>query len=493
MKNENINPIISLDYPDPDVIRVGDTYYMVSTTMHFFPCCEILRSYDLVNWEHAVYVCDTLDNTPAQRLEEGNIYGQGMWAACIRYNNGKYYVCFSCNDTHKTYLYTTEDIYGKWEKSTIEGFYHDCSLIFDDDGRVYIVYGNREIWLTELSDDLSAPKKNGLHRRIVFDKDNKVLGYEGSHIYKINGRYYVFFIHSRPDRWMRCEACFSSDSLEGEFTGGDCLEDTMGYCGQGVAQGGIVDTPDGKWYAILFQDRGAVGRIPVLIPVSWDNDRPIFGENGKIPESFEIPTAKAGYCYAPLTSSDDFKGEKLSPCWQFNHQPDKEYYSLNPQKGCYRITSGRLCSDILHAKNTLTQRMTYPRCTAIVTINTKGLKNGDAAGICALQGCYAWIGASVRDGAKFIEMDSMSGDGTVITESIPLDADFLTVGISADFENMKDEAVLFYIENGERKQLGGKHKLYFKLDHFTGCRAGLFVYSTESAGGYAEFSEFVMK
>lgn len=235
-------------------------------------------------------------------------------------------------------------------KSTIEGFYHDCSLLFDDDGRVYIVYGNREIWLTELSDDLSAPKKNGLHRRTVFDKDNKVLGYEGSHIYKINGRYYVFFIHSRPDRWLRCEACFSSDSLEGEFTGGDCLEDTMGYCGQGVAQGGIVDTPDGKWYAILFQDRGAVGRIPVLIPVSWDNDRPIFGENGKIPESFEIPTAKAGYCYAPLTSSDDFKGEKLSPCWQFNHQPDKEYYSLNPQKGCYRITSGRLCSDILHAK-----------------------------------------------------------------------------------------------------------------------------------------------
>ncbi|WP_337675693.1 family 43 glycosylhydrolase, partial [Huintestinicola sp.] len=73
MKNEKINPIISLDYPDPDVIRVGDTYYMVSTTMHFFPCCEILRSYDLVNWEHAVYVCDTLDNTPAQRLEEGNI------------------------------------------------------------------------------------------------------------------------------------------------------------------------------------------------------------------------------------------------------------------------------------------------------------------------------------------------------------------------------------------------------------------------------------
>lgn len=493
MKNEKINPIIALDYPDPDVIRVGETYFMVSTTMHFFPCCELLRSYDLVHWEHACFVCETLDGTPAQRLEGGNIYGQGMWAACLRYHNGKFYVCFSCNDTHKTYLYTTHDIYGKWEKSIIEGFYHDCSLLFDDDGRVFIVYGNKEIWLTELDEKLTAPKNGGLHRRIVFDKDNPILGYEGSHIYKINGRYYIFFIHSRPDRWMRCEACFSAESLDGEFTGGDCLEDTMGYCGQGVAQGGIVDTPDGKWYAVLFQDRGAVGRIPVLIPVSWDNDRPVFGDNGKIPESFEISSSRAGYTYAPLTSSDDFKGEGIKPCWQFDHEPDEKFYAFDHQKGYYRIISAAVCQNILQAKNTLTQRMTFPRCTVSVTIDTRGLSEGDIAGICALQGCYALIGAAVRDGKKFIEMNSMGEDGCVSKESIPLNSHLLTVGISADFENMKDEAVLFYVdENGERKQLGGVHRLFFKIDHFTGCRAGLFMYSTKSAGGYADFSDFRM-
>lgn len=489
MKNENINPIISLDYPDPDVIRVGDTYFMVSTTMHFFPCCEILRSYDLKNWEHACFVCETLDNTPAQRLEKGNIYGQGMWAACLRHHNGKFYVCFSCNDTHKTYLYTSDDIYGKWEKSIIEGFYHDCSLLFDDDGRIFIVYGNKEIWLTELNNDLSAPKKDGVHRRIVFDKDNPILGYEGSHFYKINGRYYVFFIHSRPDRWLRCEACFSAESIDGEFTGGNCLEDTMGYCGQGVAQGGIVDTPDGKWYAVLFQDRGAVGRIPVLIPVSWDNGRPIFGEKGKIPERFEISSSRAGYTYAPLTSSDDFKGDGIKPCWQFNHEPADKFYVFDRQNGYYRIISERVCDNILQAKNTLTQRMTFPRCTATVTIGINGLNDGDIAGICALQGCYAWIGAAVRDGKKYIEMNSMGEDGTVLKESIPLNDHILTVGISADFENMKDEAEFFYVENGERKQLGGKHRLFFKPDHFTGCRAGLFMYSTEVAGGYADFSD----
>ena len=492
MNNVKINPITSLDYPDPDVIRVGDTYFMVSTTMHFFPCCEILRSFDLMNWEHACFVCDTLDNTPSQRLEDGNIYGKGMWAACLRHNKCKFYVCFSCNDTHKTYLYTSDDIYGRWEKKIIEGFYHDCSLLFDDDGRVYIVYGNKEIWLTELSDDLSSPKENGVHRRIVYDRDNPILGYEGSHFYKINGRYYVFFIHSRPDRWMRCEACFSADSIEGEFTGGDCLEDTMGYCGQGVAQGGIVDTPDGKWYAVLFQDRGAVGRIPVLIPVSWDNGRPVFGENGKIPERFEISSSREGYNYAPLTSSDDFRRKDLKPCWQFNHEPDRKYYAINSQKGYFRIISDRVCSNILQAKNTLTQRMTFPRCTVQITIDINGLKDGDIAGICALQGCYAWIGAAVRQGTKYIEMNSMGEDGTVSKESVPLNSDRLTVGISADFENMKDEAVLYYVEKGEKIQLGSKHRLFFKLDHFTGCRAGLFMYSTETAGGYADFSDFRM-
>lgn len=91
----NVNPITRLDYPDPDVIRVEDTYYMVSTTMHFMPGCEILQSFDLVHWEHVTYVYETLDHTDAQQLKSGqNIYGQGMWAASLRYHEGRFYICF---------------------------------------------------------------------------------------------------------------------------------------------------------------------------------------------------------------------------------------------------------------------------------------------------------------------------------------------------------------------------------------------------------------
>ena len=182
----NVNPITRLDYPDPDVIRVGDTYYMVSTTMHFMPGCEILQSFDLMHWEHVTYVYETLDHTDSQQLRNGqNIYGQGMWAASLRYHEDRFYVCFVANDTHKTYLYTSEKVSGPWKKQLIEGFYHDCSLLFDEDGRNYIVYGNDEIWITELNEDLTAPKKDGLHRLLVSDHKNPELGYEGSHIQKI--------------------------------------------------------------------------------------------------------------------------------------------------------------------------------------------------------------------------------------------------------------------------------------------------------------------
>ena len=107
----NVNPITRLDYPDLDVIRVEDTYYMVSTTMHFMPGCEILQSFDLVHWEHVTYVYETLDHTDAQQLKSGqNIYGQGMWAASLRYHEGRFCICFVANDTRKTYLYTSGKI-----------------------------------------------------------------------------------------------------------------------------------------------------------------------------------------------------------------------------------------------------------------------------------------------------------------------------------------------------------------------------------------------
>ena len=219
------NPLTGMDFPDVDMIRVGDTYYMISTTMYFMPGAVILRSYDLINWEYCTRIYDVLEDTPRQRLDEGNAYSAGMWAATLRFHKGRFYVIFVANDTHKTYLYRADDIMGPWQKSEMEGFYHDCSLLFDDDERVYLVYGGKEIHLLELNAELTGPEPGGLNRIIADSGDSEFLGYEGSHLYKINGKYYLFVIHSLRERWWRVETCLMSESLTGAFRGGIEMDD----------------------------------------------------------------------------------------------------------------------------------------------------------------------------------------------------------------------------------------------------------------------------
>lgn len=505
------NPIIWADFPDPDVIRVDDTYYMVSTTMHLMPGAVILRSYDLIHWEFVSYVYDKLDDTPGQKLQGDEcIYGKGMWAASLRFHNGSFYVCFVANDTHKTYLYTAEDIKGPWKKQYIEGFYHDSSLLFDDDGRVYLAYGNTEIHLTELNSELTAPKPGGLNRILLKDKENVILGYEGSHIYKINGRYYIFFIHWPKDGTQRrVQACFSSDSLEGEFTGGNVLDDDMDYHNAGVAQGGIVDTPEGEWFAFLFQDHGAVGRIPVLVPMHWEKNFPVLGMNGKVPHQVEVKSTLKEHRYEPLVDSDDFsyqpdeKGNvHLKKVWQWNHTPNNNLWSVTEKPGILQLRSGKRCKNVEHAVNTLTQRMMGPACEAAVTLDGSQLKDGDYAGICAFQGCYGLIAITKEAGQYYLVMISKEAqDGSPFGvpydkapekefARIPINSSTVTLKLHADFEDNRDEVQFYYQSEDEWMKLGITHKLYFKLDHFVGCRVGLFLYSTRETGGAVDFSNF---
>ncbi|WP_051201009.1 MULTISPECIES: glycoside hydrolase family 43 protein [unclassified Butyrivibrio] len=508
-----INPIIPSDYPDPDVIRVGDVYYLASTTMHFFPGCEILRSYDLLHWEHAAYVYDKLDSTEGQCLTDGvGIYGKGMWAPCLRYHNNCFYLMFVANDTQKTYLYKADSITGPWKKQYIEGFYHDGSILFDED-RVFVAFGNTEIKLVELDSDLKGPKEGGLQRTLVKDVGNKRLGYEGCHFYKINDKYYLFLIHSLPDRWMRTQNYFVASSLEGEFHGGEIFCDDMGYFGQGVAQGGIVDTPDGHWFTMLFQDRGGVGRTPFLLPLRWKGAIPYIDENGKLPAEIEICNTNPDHEYIPLAGSDDFsEGAKISDVaegrktdnaefdsfgmrsfWQFNHQPEVSLVKQDTKKKRLLIKTDRLCDKFDQVINTLTQRMTLPRSRASVIVNVEDLKVGDRAGLGILfeEYCYLAIEKTV-DGNDLILISNEEGKevekfrqslGNEKAYALRFDANtFAPVG----------NATVFYRKLSEKEfnPVPFSKSLKFTLAHFVGCRFALFMFSTKESGGEAAFSEF---
>lgn len=295
------SPVMWADVPDPSVIRVGDTYYMTSTTMHMNPGVPIMKSQDLVNWEIVNYVYDVLDADDRLALTGGeNDYGRGSWASSLRYHDGTFYVAFSSQTLGKTYVFQTTDVErGPWRRSSFY-FTHDMSLLFDE-GRVFLVHGSNDIRLIELTEDARAVKPGGINQVIIPNAssllgENMIVSAEGAHIHKIDGRYYIFLI-AWPAGGMRTQLCFRADEITGPYEG------RVVFANAGIAQGGLVDTPNGDWFALLFGDRGAVGRIPYLIPVTWEDGWPVFGgEPGELAPNLGIQIVK----------SDEFnqKGER---------------------------------------------------------------------------------------------------------------------------------------------------------------------------------------
>ena len=314
------NPVMYADVPDVDVIRVDDAYYMVSTTMHLSPGCPVMKSTDLVNWETVSYTYDILDDGDKFALRNGESdYGSGSWAASIRHYNGKYYVSFASLSTGKTYIFSTTDVEnGTWHRSEFSGYLHDVSLLTTQDDGMYVVYGSgtarcRPVYEDEngditLGDEVTLIEYTGL------DNDgnpvNGPVSYisEGIHAYEIGDYYYLFMIQW-PTGGRRQEVCWRASSLDGPWESRKVFDSGLEFDGQmdnaGVAQGGIVQAADGSWYAMLFQDHSSVGRIPVLVPVTWEDGWPVFGdENGQAPVEMDLPGTYTGE--KDIVVSDEF-------------------------------------------------------------------------------------------------------------------------------------------------------------------------------------------
>ena len=478
------NPIIWADVPDDDVIRVGDTYYMVSTTMFFSPGAPIMKSDDLVSWELCNYVYDTMANGDVQNLTNGkHDYAHG-----------------------KSSIYKTRDIEnGTWDRVELNGMYHDASILFDDDGRNYLVYGGGgEIKIKEFNSEMTGFKQGGVDKTL-FKTGLTGLAGEGSHIQKIGDYYYVFII-AWPNGKGRIELCYRSKSLTGSYEGKTILDSGVGSYGSGLAQGGIVDTPDGKWYGLLFQDHGAVGRIPSLVPVTWVDGWPMMGVNGKAPVTLTMDTDT--YKGSSLACSDDFSysSNDLKLEWQWNHNPDNKSWSVTERDGWLRLHNNTKATNLLNARNTLTMRTEGPACTSYIKLDTKGMKVGDYAGLSAFQFNYGNIGVYVNDsGQKKIYMarnggsDIATSSNKIIAETnmsgdeVYLKIDFKFNDVKSDMSssNNIDKATFYYSTNGsDWKQLGEQLGMTYDLKLFTGYRSGIYSYATKNTGGYADIDFF---
>ncbi len=484
------NPIIYADVPDISIVRVGNSYYMSSTTMHMSPGVPIMKSNDLVNWKLVNYAYDTLANVDALNLTNGkNAYGAGSWASSIRFHNGIYYVTTFANTTGKTYIYSTRDIEkGPWKARSFVPELGDNSLFFDDDGKVYMISGSGKLRLVELNEDLSGIKPGGADQLIIENASPPLggLGPEGSQLFKINGKYYLFNI-TWPKGSVRTVLIHRADKITGPYEGRIGLQDL------GVAQGGLVEAPNGTWYSYLFRDYGAVGRIPYLVPVKWEDGWPVLGINGKVPDTLNLPASKG--LIPGIVASDEFtrkKGERAFPLtWQWNHNPDNSLWSVTARKGYLRLTTGRIDTDFVMARNSLTQRTIGPVCSGAVSLDISNMKDGDFAGLGLLQKNYGLAGVKITGDSKAVVMINASTGKPVEAQKIPLDQKVVYFKAECNFTNRKDVADFFYSLDGKTWiRLGTQLKMTYTFPHFMGYRFALFNYATKNIGGSADFDFF---
>lgn len=486
------NPIIFADVPDMSIVRVGGSYYMSSTTMHMCPGVPIMKSDDLVNWKVVSYAYETLGDNDALNLNNGkNAYGSGSWASCIRYHDETFYVSTFSSTTGKTYIWSAKDPEkGPWKEISFSPSLHDHTLYFDDDGRVYMIYGNRRLTLVELNSDLSGIKPGGINQVIIENcslpsGSNSGLG-EGSQLFRYNGKLYLFNI-TWPRGGMRTVVVHRADRITGPWEGKMVFQD------KGVAQGGMVDTPDGRWFAYLFRDYGSVGRIPYIVPMRWEDGWPVIGVEGKVPDVLDLPESRG--LIPGIIASDEFKRKKGEPdlplVWQWNHNPVNELWSLTAREGWLRLTTGRVDTLFVQARNTLTQRTFGPECSGSVSVDVSGMKEGDFAGLVLLQRKFGQVGVKFENGSKRIVMVSAQSGKPVEVQSVPLSQKKVYFKAVCNFRDLADVADFFYSLDGRNWiSIGSQLKMEYSMPHFMGYRYGLFNYAGITPGGYVDFDWF---
>ena len=514
-KDDIVNPMLWADTPDPDVIRVGDTFYMVTTTMHLMPGAPVMASKDLKHWETVGYIFDRLTDSPKYDLQEGTVYGRGQWATSLKYHDGKFWALLAPNEAGpmgQTYIFTAPKAEGPWTIHSRLRHFHDATLFFDDDGTPYVFFGTGE--MCQLTRDLKGVVEGSLRHYFQREADERGL-LEGTRVIKHRGTYYALLISHvyAPGRHRR-EVCYRTKDLNGKWEKNVILESDFGGFSY-LAQGTIVDTEEGDWYGIMFQDRGGVGRVLTLSPVRWIDGWPQLGdEQGKVPATMRpyrsltpdpSPNGEGSNYTRGIVCSDEFSSSKLGLHWQWNHNPIDKAWSLTERPGFLRLKTNRVVPNLYLAPNTLTQRMEGPTCSGFVCLDLSKMKDGDRAGLTAFNGDSGVLTVKKNGKKLTLEMSeqkvSLTDREKAVTnvdekviESIPLSSKKLWLRLDGDFQpGHHDVANFFYSLDGEQwTQIGTKnYRMSFDYRRFfMGTKFGIFNYATKKAGGYVDVDSF---
>lgn len=426
------NPVINADYSDPDAIRVGEDYYLVSSSFNSIPGLPILHSKDLVNWQ--------LINHALRELEPKDVFrkpqhGGGVWAPAIRYHDGEFFIFFPDPD-YGIYVTKAKDPAGEWSKPILiaegKGLIDPCPL-WDDDGKAYLVHafaGSRAgiksvLVVKKMSPDGMKLLDDGV---MVFDGHEKDPTVEGPKFMKRDGWYYILApAGGVPTGW---QLVLRSKNIYGPYERKVVLAQGKTAI-NGPHQGALVDTPSGEWWFLHFQDKGAYGRVVHLQPVVWKNGFPVIGSDpdgdgtGEPVLKYKKPNVGKTYPAETPPDSDEFNGSTLGRQWQWHANPDGRLWAFPfPEHGVLRMFSAQQpdgYKNLWDLPNLLLQKTPADEFTATAKVKLEPRFEGERFGLVMMGIDYSLIGVTSRGGKLYISQTTAkdADKGNAEVESAP--------------------------------------------------------------------------
>lgn len=494
------NPILPGDYSDPDVIRVGEDYYLITSTFQLSPGMAIMHSRDLVNWQFIGHcIPDLTQISPELNWDRMNRYNLGVYAGSIRYHAGRFWMFFTTLD-EGVFMTTADRPQGPWAPlhrlwngkglaldEPRVGWDDPCPL-WDDDGKAYLLLSNPgPQWHTYLF-PMSADGRT-LEVERVFDLDSYTSS-EGNKIYKIDGYYYVF--HNECHGWEnRIGVIMRSKSIYGPYEKRPLLFGAGEQLDREPNQGALIDTPDGRWFFVTHQGRGSFyeGRPTSLLPVKWVDGWPVIDTPEEQPASVMIWRARKpiqGYPANRPQRDDEFQTSELSPQWEWNHQPRAEKWSLTQRPGWLRLHAfpALTAGDLHKTGNILTQRVYRGNGQVTVRLDLSGLSDGQVAGICHFSKDSCELAVQQGQGGRTIYFHEVKTQAR--TEELWLGGNELYLRFEHDAQGISRGS---YSPDGQTFiPLGHDHTLQFS--DYRGDRLGLFTRNDCGEKGFVDVKYF---
>lgn len=503
------NPILYADYSDPDVIRVGDDYYMTSSSFSHFPGLPVLHSKDLVNWS---IIGHAATRYPVDEFVEPQ-HGKAIWAPALRYHNGEFYIYVGDPD-RGIFMTKAKNPAGPWDPlqliRKVTGWIDPCPL-WDDDGNAYLVhaFANSRVGIKSI---LAVNKMNNEGTQILDDGIVVFVGHknhptiEGPKFYKRNGYYYIF----APAGGVKTgwQTVLRSKNVFGPYEDKIVLEQGSTNV-NGPHQGAWITTQTGEDWFVHFQDRYAYGRIVHLQPMRWELDWPVMGIDqngngiGEPADTFKKPNVGTSYPILATQTTDEFEAASLGLQWQWEANYQNCWFSLEARKGWLRLYSQQPAAsykNLWNVANLLLQKMPAPNFSATTRLEFMPQSPGEKAGLVVFGMDYASITIEQSDeGYRVVQTvcvkaEKGSPEETGASALVPSPGLFLRVTVRLENEREIVPKVLCsfsYSVDGKQFTALGK-EFVAKEGQWVGAKVGVFALAGVAATkpGYVDFDWF---